>query len=124
MFSFLITILLRYIEFYLDLIGTADNIPLLYHLALKCKTVRDASSETYSEVCCKAGPFGLLSLISIQNLYCISELAQEIIKIRAKLNGWQLTSYPGKVKLPPDIFKGLASAEAANKVCFVCHWED
>lgn len=42
---------IRYIEFYLDLVGTADNIPLLYHLALKCKTVRDATSEEYSEVC-------------------------------------------------------------------------
>jgi sister-chromatid-cohesion protein PDS5 len=41
----------RYIEFYLDLIGTADNMPLLYHLAMKGKTVRDATSQTYSEVC-------------------------------------------------------------------------
>ena len=43
--------LLRYIEFYLDLVGTADSMPLLYHLALKCKTIRDATSEAYSEVC-------------------------------------------------------------------------
>jgi len=48
----------RYIEFYLDLIGTAENIPLLYHLALKCKTVRDATSEAYSEVCCPSTPLG------------------------------------------------------------------
>jgi Sister chromatid cohesion protein PDS5 protein len=62
-------------------------------------------------------------LINMQNLYCISELAQEIIKVRAKLNGWQLTSYPGKVKLPGDIFKSLASAEVANRVGFACPWE-
>jgi len=40
----------RYLDFYLDLVATSDNIPLLYHLAMKAKTVRDAESHTYSEV--------------------------------------------------------------------------
>jgi sister-chromatid-cohesion protein PDS5 len=40
----------RYIQFYLGIIGSADNVSLLYHLALKAKTVRDAESHTYSEV--------------------------------------------------------------------------
>lgn len=40
----------RYIDFYLDLIASPDNIALLYHLAMKAKTVRDAESHTYSEV--------------------------------------------------------------------------
>jgi len=40
----------RYIEFYLDLIASSDNVSLLYHLAMKAKTVRDAQSHTYSEV--------------------------------------------------------------------------
>lgn len=41
---------IRYLDFYLDLVATADNISLLYHLAMKTKTVRDAESHTYSEV--------------------------------------------------------------------------
>jgi hypothetical protein len=41
----------RYLDFYLDLVATSDNISLLYHLAMKAKTVRDAESHTYSEVC-------------------------------------------------------------------------
>lgn len=41
----------RYINLYLDIIATADNLPLLYHLAQKAKTVRDAESHTHSEVC-------------------------------------------------------------------------
>lgn len=41
---------IRYVDFYLDLVATADNISLLYHLAMKTKTVRDAESHTYSEV--------------------------------------------------------------------------
>lgn len=40
----------RYIDFYLDLICTSDNVGLLYHLATKAKTVRDAESYTHSEV--------------------------------------------------------------------------
>lgn len=40
----------RYITFFLDLIATNDNIGLLYHIALKAKTVRDAESHVYSEV--------------------------------------------------------------------------
>lgn len=40
----------NYIEFYLDLVVSAENISLLFHLAMKAKTVRDAQSHTYSEV--------------------------------------------------------------------------
>jgi sister-chromatid-cohesion protein PDS5 len=43
-------ILHRYIDFYLDLIASSDNVSLLYHLAMKAKTVRDGQSHTYSEV--------------------------------------------------------------------------
>ncbi|KAH8116096.1 armadillo-type protein [Phellopilus nigrolimitatus] len=42
--------LAKYIRLYLSLIATADNVSLLYNLAQKCKTVRDAQSHVYSEV--------------------------------------------------------------------------
>ncbi|KLO11387.1 ARM repeat-containing protein [Schizopora paradoxa] len=87
-----------YIRNYVQSIATADNISLLYHLAAKAKTVRDAESHTYSE-----------------NLYALSELAHEVIKRHAKVHSWSLPSYPGKVKLPSDIFRPLPSPEAANK---------
>ncbi|KAH7882429.1 armadillo-type protein [Phlebopus sp. FC_14] len=89
----------KYIEFYLDLVASSDNIPLLYHLAMKAKTVRDAESHTYSE-----------------HLYTISELAQELIKSRAQARSWALQSYPGKVKLPSDILRSLPNPEAAAKI--------
>lgn len=41
----------RYIDFYLDLVASPDNIPLLFNLAMKAKTVRDIESHMYSEVC-------------------------------------------------------------------------
>ncbi|KAF7975521.1 hypothetical protein HWV62_9337 [Athelia sp. TMB] len=78
----------KYIEFYLDLVATPDNISLLYHLAMKAKT----------------------------NFYAISELAQELIKNRTQIHSWSLQSFPGKVKLPSDILRALPSAEAANKI--------
>jgi sister-chromatid-cohesion protein PDS5 len=49
----------------------------------------------------------------------MSELAQELIKIRAHVHSWSIQSYPGKVKLPADILKAHAGPDAANKVCHV-----
>ena len=58
----------RYIRFYLSIIATEDNIPLLYHLAAKAKTVRDAESHTYSEV----------RLISILSAFVINNLVEPL----------------------------------------------
>ncbi|KAF8970162.1 armadillo-type protein [Flammula alnicola] len=88
-----------YIQFYLDLIATAENISLLYHLAHKGKTVRDPESHASS-----------------QNFYVMCELAQVLIKARAQTHSWLLPSYPGKVRLPADILRPLPSAEATNEV--------
>ena len=46
----------------------------------------------------------------------MSELAQELIKTRAHNRSWTLQSYPGKVKLPSDIFRSLPNPEAAATV--------
>ncbi|GJJ10554.1 hypothetical protein Clacol_004781 [Clathrus columnatus] len=86
----------KYIEFYLDNIATPENISLLYHLTMKAKMVRDAMPEF------------------TENLYCVSELAHEIIRNRAKLRNWQLNSYTRKVKVPSDIFKPLENSDAVN----------
>jgi len=44
------------------------------------------------------------------------ELALELIKTRAHLHSWNIQSYPGKIRLPADIFRALPNAEAASKV--------
>lgn len=89
----------KYIQCYLALVATPDNIPLLYHLAMKCKTVCDRESYTHTE-----------------NLYAVSELAQELIKVHARLHSWSIQSYPGRVLLPVDIFRPLPNAEAVKKI--------
>jgi sister chromatid cohesion protein PDS5 len=41
---------ISYIQFYLDLMATSENISLLYHLSFKGKNVRDSESHSGSEV--------------------------------------------------------------------------
>lgn len=41
--------------FYLDLVGSAETISLLYHLAMKGKTVRDSESHSHSQVRIRRG---------------------------------------------------------------------
>ncbi|KAG8711503.1 hypothetical protein FRC11_002628, partial [Ceratobasidium sp. 423] len=90
----------KYIEFYLEIVATAENISLQFHLALKAKTVRDADSHVFSE-----------------HLYVLSELAQHLIRARAKNRGWTLNTYPGKVKIPADLFRALPNHHAAREAC-------
>ncbi|KAI0824810.1 armadillo-type protein [Trametes gibbosa] len=89
----------KYIQFYLDLVASNENVSLLYHLALKAKTVRDSDSQFFSE-----------------NLYACAELAQHLIKAHAKAHSWNLETYPGKIRLPSDILRSLPSAAAAKEI--------
>ncbi|KAG6901443.1 hypothetical protein C0995_011956 [Termitomyces sp. Mi166 len=97
----------KYLQFYIELIATSENISLLFYLAQKGKTVRDAESHTYTEV----REFGIVPAFA-DGL----ELAQELIKIRATSRSWTIPSYPGKVRLPPDILRPLPNAEAAKEI--------
>ena len=67
--SLVVTVVSRYIRYYLDLVATSDNVSLLYHLALKGKTVRDADSPNDSEV----RPSSAWSLYNVNNVCLVSE---------------------------------------------------
>jgi sister-chromatid-cohesion protein PDS5 len=45
-------------------------------------------------------------------LYKLAELTQIAIKKRAEQHHWSLTTYPGKIKLPKDIFHNLENNQA------------
>lgn len=105
----------RYISQYLDFVATADNISLLHHLAMKCKTVRDSDPKFPNEVGISVGSLSNV-LTFAQNLYMLSELAQELIVAYARDKGWTLTTWPGKVKMPTDIFRPLATAGESSEV--------
>ncbi|KAK1222320.1 Sister chromatid cohesion protein pds5 [Marasmius sp. AFHP31] len=89
----------KYIMFYINLVVSEETISLLYHLAAKGKTVQDAESEEYSE-----------------NFYVLCDMTQELLKVRAQQQSWNIASYPGKVKLPSDILRPHPNAETANRV--------
>jgi len=66
----------------------------------------------------------LASKFAIQNLYVVAELAQELIKIWAHSHSLNITTYPGKVKLPGDILRPLANSETSNKVSVISACEE
>ncbi|KAH8918667.1 ARM repeat-containing protein [Atractiella rhizophila] len=89
----------KYLEFYINTVGNSENMSFLFHLCSKLKTVADRESDEYSE-----------------NLYVLAELAQHVARMVAKQHNWNMPSFPGSVKLPPDIFKPLASKELAQQI--------
>ncbi|KAG2353538.1 hypothetical protein BDR07DRAFT_1383079 [Suillus spraguei] len=102
----------KYIDFYLDLI-----VSLLYHLAMKAKTVRDGQLHTYSEV--HIGVVGqavTLKMVPLLESLHYERAHTRAIKACAQAHSWSLQSYPGKVKLPLDILHALPNLEAATKV--------
>lgn len=104
----------RYIDFYLDLVATSENVSLLYHVALQCKTVQDVENEPYSEVKTSTGVFSVTDLFP-QRLYLLSEIADYAIKQRAQHQGWLIPPYPEKMKPPKDIMRPL-SPEVQKRV--------
>ncbi|KAJ3012082.1 hypothetical protein HKX48_006454 [Thoreauomyces humboldtii] len=86
----------KYIDFFLDVVATAENAAYLYHVSAKLKTTKD------------------LHKASSDPLYTISELAQMRIQDRATTANWTLPSYPGRASLPADLVGKLSSAGAAE----------
>ncbi|KAF9906908.1 hypothetical protein EC991_011471 [Linnemannia zychae] len=89
----------RYIEFYLDTMANSENISLVFHIASLMKTVRFVNANE-----------------ATNNLYVLSDLAQYLIQERSRSHGWTLTSYPGQVKLPRELFLPLAQNEVSVEI--------
>ncbi|GAA5874265.1 hypothetical protein JCM1840_000617 [Sporobolomyces johnsonii] len=102
-----IKLMAKYFELYLNCLATSENVSLLYHLALKVKGVRDHASSEYDH-----------------NLYALSELAQHLIKAVAKRHGWPISTYPGQIKMPGDIFRALPSPAVAKKISAQVYLKD
>lgn len=89
----------EYIMFYLKCVATESNIPLIYHLAQRVKTVQDGIDQSKTE-----------------NLYVLSDLAQAIIKRFQEEKGWSLQVYPSKVRIPAGPFAPLADHQTAQEI--------
>ncbi|KAI9620288.1 hypothetical protein H4Q26_013858 [Puccinia striiformis f. sp. tritici PST-130] len=84
-----------YINFFVDCVGNSENASLLYHLAGQLKTVQDRQVTKDPDA-----------------LYVISDLAQLVIRAKARDHHWVLPTYPGHVQLPEDLFKRLSAEQA------------
>ncbi|BGP34804.1 Sister chromatid cohesion protein pds5 [Rhodotorula toruloides] len=89
----------RYLEEYIDIFATSENVSYLYHLALKVKTVRDKQSRVFDK-----------------NLYLLSELSQHLLKRHATRHSWPIPTYPKQASLPTDIFAPLGDNDEVKKV--------
>ncbi|CAO3563672.1 unnamed protein product [Mortierella alpina] len=89
----------RYIEFYLETMANAENVSLIFYIATLTKTVRFANLNEET-----------------QNLYIVSDLAQYLIQERSRSHSWILTSYPGQVKLPRELFAPLGHSDLSVEI--------
>ena len=97
----------QYILFYLQCVASAENLPLIFHVAQRVKTVQDGVSDEADESA---------RAQASERLYIISELAQEVIRRFAEEKGWSLQAWPGKLNLPADIFARMSGHERAQEV--------
>ncbi|KAL7752819.1 Sister chromatid cohesion protein pds5 [Sorochytrium milnesiophthora] len=95
-------ILQAFVDFYLDLVASKENIALLFHVCMKVKQKRDRLAIDE----------GLAS----QNLYVMSDLAMHAIRERAKRHQWPLQTYTGPaVSLPwHDVLESLSRSEGSE----------
>lgn len=100
---------LSYISMYLDSIAQEENVSLLYYIASRVKQYRDAQvdPELYSS---EELPD------TVTNLYRVTELCQLIIKELADAKGWSLQTWPGKMKLPLDLYAPMENYQEAQRI--------
>ncbi|KAG0006885.1 hypothetical protein BGZ65_002293 [Modicella reniformis] len=89
----------KYIEFYLETMSNSENVSLIFHITSLVKTFRFANPNDHT-----------------QNLYVLSDLSQYLIQERCRSHNWALTSYPGQVKLPRELFIPLGQSDLAVDV--------
>ncbi|KAK3634045.1 Sister chromatid cohesion protein pds5 [Elasticomyces elasticus] len=90
----------EYVMYYLKTVATEKNLPLIYHIAQRIKSVADGIDPAKSE-----------------DLYCVSDLAEAVIRCYQDIRGWSLQLYSGqRFRLPAGIFKPLDGHQLAQEI--------
>lgn len=89
----------EYILFYLKNVATQENLPVIYNLAQRVKTVQDGIDASKSE-----------------NLYILSDLAESIIRRFQEDKGWNLQANAARDRLPGGIFASIPDKEVAQEI--------
>ncbi|KAI9339312.1 armadillo-type protein [Obelidium mucronatum] len=87
----------KYIQFYIDIVATADNVSFLFHSAAQLKTLRDSHAA------------------SSKDLYHISDLTQFLIQEHCKHHLWTLDSYPDVIPYKRELFSKIPSSKESNE---------
>ncbi|KAJ3207768.1 hypothetical protein HDU82_003319 [Entophlyctis luteolus] len=92
-----VTLSAKYIQFYIDIVASPENISFLFHSAAQLKMLVDMHSQTSD------------------NIYHISDLAQFLVQEYCKHHMWTLNSYPTTIPYNRELFKRIASQQASNE---------
>lgn len=100
---------LNFFLLFLNSVANESNISLIYYVASRVKQHKDAllDPELYKQE-------NLPS--NVENLYRSAELCQLILKHYSDQKGWNLQTWPGKLKLPLDTFALMDDVEEANRI--------
>ncbi|KAJ1561068.1 hypothetical protein HK405_005033, partial [Cladochytrium tenue] len=88
----------KYIQFFLDVVASPDNVSFLYHSAAQLKTLADIHKE------------------SSEGLYHVSDLAQILIQELCANRVWSLPSYPTNIRYDKELFRRLPSRDGAENL--------
>lgn len=97
---------LKFITMYLSNISKDTNISVLYYIASRVKQYRDATVPTSAY----GNGDELIPSLAV-HLYRAAELCQLLIKEYADIKNYTLQTWPGKLKLPTDIFCPMENLE-------------
>lgn len=95
--------------FYLNSICKAENTSLLYYLSSRIKQHRNA---TIDQSLYDVLPFTQ----EVNNIYCVAELCQLIIKEISSGRNWPMQTWPGKIQLPTELFAPMANTREAQEI--------
>lgn len=88
-----------YTIFYLKIVATQDNLPVLYSVVQKLKSVQDGIDPEKSD-----------------NLYILSDLTEAVMRHFADFKQWSLQILPAKAKLPAGLFAAMPSHAMAQEI--------
>ncbi|CEP60859.1 sister chromatid cohesion factor PDS5 LALA0_S02e01266g [Lachancea lanzarotensis] len=107
-----------YLVYYFHAVANVTNLALLYYLAGRIKQYRDRVGESSDDTTNKTGVQSGERSETEQGIYVISELAQLVLGQLKDYCQWTLSSYPGKLNLPSDLFEPFDTIEDARKNIF------
>ncbi|KAM0752186.1 ARM repeat-containing protein [Meredithblackwellia eburnea MCA 4105] len=94
----------KYIDLFVELIVTKENISYVYHVATLLKIVSDKESAEYD-----------------QRLYILADLSLYLLQRVGTANSWPISTHPNSIPMPADIFNALSKSKVkeVSKTVFV-----